>query len=60
MKFWVKKSTHNTSASGTFYNDFDDDMKKLDLQKTKFDKYHAQKIALLGTAHIVRSFLQIV
>ena len=45
-------------ASGTFYKGFDDDSKKLNLLQNSFDKRQAQKITLLGTAHVVRSFLQ--
>ena len=45
-------------ATGTFYHKFDDYLKKMDL-KDEFDKYLAQKIVLLGTAHIIRAFLQI-
>ena len=40
-------------ALGTFYKKFDDDISKLGVEEAK-------KIALLGTAHIVGSFLQIV
>ena len=47
-------------AMGTFYKKFDHDISKLGLMKYKFRVEEAQKIALLGTAHIIRSFLQIV
>ena len=45
-------------ATGMFYHGLDDDLKKLDIEK-EFNKSWAQKIVLLGTAHIVRAFLQI-
>ena len=45
---------------GTFYKKFDDDIPKLGLMNHKFRVEEAQKIALLGTAHIFRSLLQIV
>ena len=45
-------------ASGMFYNEFDNDLKKLGIHK-EFDKAWAQKIVILGTCHIVRAFLQI-
>ena len=44
-------------AMGTFYKKFDDDISKRSLTNHKFLAEEAQKIALLGTAHIVRSFL---
>ena len=47
-------------AMGTFYKKFDDDISKLGLMNHKFQVEESQKISLLGTAHIVRSFLQIV
>ena len=47
-------------AMGTFYKKFDDDILKRGLMNHKFRIEKAQKIALLGTAHIIRSFLQIV
>ena len=43
-----------------FYNKFDDDISKLGLMNHKFRAEEAQKIAFLGTAHIVKSFLKIV
>ena len=46
-------------ATGAIYNGFDKDIKKLNLERVKFDKFQTQKIALLGTAHIIRGFLQI-
>ena len=46
-------------AMGTMYKQFDDDIEKLGLTNNKFSKTEGQKITLLGTAHIVRSFLQI-
>lgn len=45
-------------ATGTFYNDFDKEIQKMDIEDI-FKKTEAQKIVLLGTTHIVRSFLQI-
>ena len=45
---------------GTLYNKFDDDISKLSLTNHKFRAEGAQKIVWLGTAQIVRSFLQIV
>ena len=45
---------------GTSYKKVDDDILKLGLMNHKFQTEEAQKIALLGTAHIIRSFLQIV
>ena len=47
-------------AMGTFYKKFDDDISKLGLMNYKFRVEEAQKIALLGTAHNLRSCLQIV
>ena len=47
-------------AMGTFYKKFDDDISKLGLMNHKFRVEESQKTSLLGTAHIVRSFLQIV
>ena len=47
-------------AMETFYQKFDDDISKLGLMNHKFRVEEAKKIALLGTAHIIRSFLQIV
>ena len=46
-------------ATGTFYKNFEKDIEKLCLKNNKFDMRETQKITLLGTAHIVRSFLQI-
>ena len=47
-------------ATGTmYYNNFERDIEKLKLEQVTFDKFHAQKITLLGTAHIVRGFLQL-
>lgn len=46
-------------AMGIMFQKFDKDIEKLNLQRHKFDKFEAQKIALLGTAHIVRSFSMI-
>ena len=56
----VQKTLVIVGAVGTFYKKFDDDISKLGLMNHKFRVEEAQKIALLGTAHIVRSFLQIV
>ena len=47
-------------AMGCMFKSFDKDIEKLNLERHKFDKFEAQKIALLGTAHIVRAFSQIV
>ena len=47
-------------AMGAFYKKFDDDISKLGSTNHKFRAEEAQKIALLGAADIVRSFLQIV
>ena len=47
-------------AMRTFYKKIDDDISKLGLTNHKFRVEEAQKIALLGAAHIVRGFLQIV
>ena len=38
----------------------DKDIEKLKLERHLFNKFEAQKIALLGTAHIVRNFSHIV
>ena len=38
-------------ATGTIYNGFDKNIKKLNLERVKFDKFQTQKIAFLGTAH---------
>ena len=46
----------NFSAMETFYKKFDDDLSKLGLMNHKFRVEEAQKIALLGTAHMVKSF----
>jgi len=43
-------------AMGCMFKQFDKDIEKLNLETNKFNKFEAQKIALLGTAHIVRSF----
>ena len=63
-KFWKLNKVQITpiivGAVVTFYNKFDDGISKLDLTNHKFREEEAQKIALLGTAHIVRSFLQII
>ena len=48
------------AAMGTFYKKNDDDISKLALMNQKFRVEEAQNIALLDTAHVVRSFLQIV
>ena len=43
-------------CTGTFYKEFEKDLKKIDI----FDDFKtcvAQKIVLLGTAHIVRAFM---
>ena len=47
-------------AMGCMFKQFDKDIERLKLESHKFDKFEAQKITLLGTAHIVRSFFQIV
>ena len=41
-------------ATGVMHSGFDNDIEKLDLDE--FGKFQAQKITLLGTSHIVRSF----
>ena len=46
-------------ATWTFYKKFDDDISELGLMNHKLRVEEAQKIALLGTTHIVRSILQI-
>ena len=46
-------------AMGTFYSHFLTDLDKIQMDNIKLEQYEMQKIALLGTAHIVRSFLQI-
>ena len=56
----MQKTPVIVGAVGTFYKKFDDDISKLGLMNHKFRVEEAQKIALLGIAHIVRSFLQIV
>ena len=48
------------SALGMFYKKIDDDISELGLMNLKFRVKEAQNIALLGTAHIVWNFLQIV
>ena len=57
---WNLNKVHITSimvgAVGKFYNKFDDDISKLGLTNHRFQAKEAEKIALLGTAHIVRSF----
>lgn len=45
-------------CTGTFYKDIEKDLKKIDIE-SEFQKYMAQKIVLLGTAHIVRAFMNI-
>ena len=45
-------------CTGTFYNDIEKDLEKIDIKKD-FKKYVAQKIVLLGTSHIVRAFMNI-
>ena len=47
-------------TTGTFYKNFNDDISKLGLMNHKFRVEGALNIALLGTARIVRCFLQIV
>ena len=47
-------------AMGTFYNKLDDNISNFGLVNHKFRVQKAQKIALLGNAHIIRSFLQTV
>ena len=46
-------------AAGMIHSHLDQDIDKLRLIENKFSIQHAQKITLLGTAHIVRSFLNI-
>ena len=45
---------------GTFHNKLDVDISKLGLTNRKFQAEESQEIVLLGIAHIVRSFLQLV
>ena len=45
-------------ATGFFYKNFNDDLKKIGIDND-FDKAWGQKIVILGTCHIVRAFLQI-
>jgi len=45
-------------ATGMIYHGLNDDLEKIGIEN-EFDKAWAQKIVLLGTAHIVRSFLNI-
>ena len=57
---WNLNKVHITQiiigAVGTFYNKFNDYISKVALTNHKFQAKEAEKIALLGTAHIVRSF----
>ena len=46
-------------ATGVIHKGLDDDVEKLGLINNKLDYREAQKITLLGTAHIVRSFFNI-
>ena len=46
-------------ATGIIHNGLNEDVKRLELNTFKFDIREAQKVALLGTAHIVRSFFNI-
>jgi len=46
-------------ATGIIHKGLNDDVEKLGLNDNKFDMREAQKITLLGTAHIVRSFFNI-
>jgi len=45
-------------CTGTFYHGLVKDLEKIDIEND-FKKYIAQKIVLLGTAHIVRAFMNI-
>lgn len=47
-------------AMRMFLGKFDDGISKLGLMNRKFRVEEAQNISLLGAAHIIRSFLQIV
>ena len=49
-----------SGAMGTFYKRFNDYISKLGLMNRKFRVEEAQNISLLGAAHIIRRFLQIV
>ena len=42
-------------AMGTFYSQFKTDVEKIPFDNLKLEQYEMQKIALLGTAHIVFS-----
>ena len=46
-------------AMGSFHNGFQLEIEKIPLGGKTLQQYEMQKITLLGTAHIVRSFLQI-
>ena len=46
-------------ATGVIHKNLESDVEKLKLKNNKFNIREAQKITLLGTAHIVRSFLNI-
>ena len=46
-------------ATGVIHKGLSDDIEKLGLIENKFDLREAQKIVLLGTVHVVRSFFNI-
>ena len=46
-------------AMVTFYSHFKTEIEKIQFENWKLEQNEMQKIALLGTVHIVRSFLQI-
>ena len=46
-------------AMGTFYSHFKTDVKKIPFENLNLEQYEMQKNALPGTAHVMRSFLQI-
>ena len=45
-------------CTGTFYKEYEKDLKKIDIVDD-FKTSVAQKIVLLGTAHIVHAFMNI-
>ena len=46
-------------ATGVIHKGLSDDIEKLGLIENEFDLREAQKIVLLGTVHVVRSFFNI-
>ena len=49
-------SPSDNRCDGTFYSHFKTDIEKIPFENLKLKQYEMQKIALLGTAHIVRFF----